>query len=345
MKTKRIFYYDALRAMAIVGIVFCHASVCFLSGNLDNPNIYVVAFFDCLRDFSIPIFVMLSGILLLNRRESFKVFFKKRLSRLLIPFLFWVLIYIFYSNSFTLTNMLNIFLGESGTLGVTFWFVWMIILMYISIFIINKAMEFDDRIIYMLALFSLVFFAVVRLGLFNPYSPRLIYFISFITYIIIGYVVANTDLIGDMISENKLCIVSFLVSVLMYVYYICGFVAPRSMASGTFVYLGYFNPFLLVLSVNIFVFFKYLSRTLIMDKIEKSKLGTGISQISKYSFGIYLVHYLIIDILKNNLLIHIHNLNPLMWIVLIVILTLTISLIALKVLNKIPYLSRFSGVN
>ena len=82
-----------------------------------------------------------------------------------------------------------------------------------------------------------------------------------------------------------------------------------------------------------------------MDKIEKSKLGTGISQISKYSFGIYLVHYLIIDILKNNLLIHIHNLNPLMWIVLMFILTLILSLIVLCVLNKIPYINKFSGVN
>lgn len=145
---------------------------------------------------------MLSGILLLNRKESFKVFFKKRLSRLLIPFLFGVLVYVIYSNSFTLTNMLNIFFGESGTLGVTFWFVWMIILMYICIFIINRAMEFDDRIIYLLVFFSLVFFAVVRLGLFNPYSPMLIYFSSFITYIIIGYVVANTDLIGDRMSAN-----------------------------------------------------------------------------------------------------------------------------------------------
>lgn len=85
--------------------------------------------------------------------------------------------------------------------------------MYICIFIINRAMEFDDRIIYLLAFFSLVFFAVVRLGLFNPYSPMLIYFSSFITYIIIGYVVANTDLIGDRISAKGLCIVSFVVSV------------------------------------------------------------------------------------------------------------------------------------
>ena len=76
-KSKRIFYYDALCAMAIIGIVFCHVSVNFISFSPNNTNLYVVAFFDCFRDFSIPIFVMLSGILLLNRNESFKLFFKK----------------------------------------------------------------------------------------------------------------------------------------------------------------------------------------------------------------------------------------------------------------------------
>ena len=105
-----------------------------------------------------------------------------------------------------------------------------------------------------------------------------------------------------------------------------GFVAPRSMASGTFVYLGYFNPLLLVLSVNIFVFFKYLSRTSILESVKKSRFGNCISLISTYSFGIYLVHYMVIAILKNNLLIHILNPDHFIWIVLIVLLTLIISL-------------------
>ena len=79
--SKRIFYYDVLRALAIIGIVFCHVSVC--------PNLYISVFFDCFRDFSIPIFVMLSGALLLGKKDTLIKFFKKRLSRLFIPFLFW----------------------------------------------------------------------------------------------------------------------------------------------------------------------------------------------------------------------------------------------------------------
>jgi surface polysaccharide O-acyltransferase-like enzyme len=93
-KPKRIFYYDVLRALAIIGIVFCHVSVSYVSRDINSPNLYISVFFDCFRDFSIPIFVMLSGALLIGKKDTLLKFFKKRLSRLFIPFLFWVLVYV-----------------------------------------------------------------------------------------------------------------------------------------------------------------------------------------------------------------------------------------------------------
>ena len=115
-QSKRIFYYDALKTLAIIGIVFCHAAVPFVISGIDRPDFYISAFFDCFRDFSIPIFVMLSGALLINRRDSLKTFFKRRLSRIFIPFLFWALAYIAYSsihitNGFDLATSIDIFFG------------------------------------------------------------------------------------------------------------------------------------------------------------------------------------------------------------------------------------------
>ena len=97
-KPKRIFYYDVLRALAIIGIVFCHVSVSYVSRDINSPNLYISVFFDCFRDFSIPIFVMLSGALLIGKKDTLIKFFKKRLSRLFIPFLFWVLVYIIFTS-------------------------------------------------------------------------------------------------------------------------------------------------------------------------------------------------------------------------------------------------------
>ena len=52
-QSKRVFYFDALRAMAIIGIVFCHAAITFVVTGINNSDFYISAFFDCFRDFSI----------------------------------------------------------------------------------------------------------------------------------------------------------------------------------------------------------------------------------------------------------------------------------------------------
>ena len=181
-KPKRIFYYDVLRALAIIGIVFCHVSVSYVSRDINSPNLYISVFFDCFRDFSIPIFVMLSGALLIGKKDTLIKFFKKRLSRLFIPFLFWVLVYIIFtsirSHGFNLDSALKIFFGTAGTLGVHFWFVWMIIIAYVGIFIINKVMQldinindFNKKFITILAILSVIYIGLSHYHLFNPYSP------------------------------------------------------------------------------------------------------------------------------------------------------------------------------
>ncbi len=356
MKNKRIFYYDALRAMAIIGIVFCHASVSFVTQGIGRPDFYIAAFFDCFRDFSIPIFVMLSGALLINRRDSLFDFFKKRLSRIFIPFLFWVVLYIIYSahvidHGFSLSKAIDIFFGTSSTIGVAFWFIWMIVIVYFLIFIINKIIEFgctkmadfDKKFILVLTVLSVIFIALADFNFINPMSSKITYFISFIAYIIIGYFIANNDYVGSKVSAEMMIAATLILSVGFYFYYIFGFVVPRSVLANRFVYMSYFNLLLLAMSVSIFLLFKYLSRMQFAERIEKSNFGSLIVVISKYSFGIYLCHYLILYQLKRSLVRFYAYQNPLIWIPVLVILTVVISLAILYILNRLPVLKRFSG--
>lgn len=355
-KTKRIFYYDVLRAIAIIGIVFCHAAGYFVLTGMGNPNFYIAAFFDCFRDFSIPIFVMLSGALLLTRKDSLVDFFKKRLSRLLIPFAFWAAISIIYSSiyikhAFSMSHAIDILLAAPGTVGVAFWFIWMIIIVYIGIFIINKIIEFgnvrtanfEKNFITALTVLSVIFIICTELGLFSSFNSKLFYFVSFLSYIIIGYFIAHYDYAGCKISTNMMIALTFLVSLGLYSYYIFGFVVPKSISANHFVYKGYFNLLILTLSVNIFVLFKYLAKTRIFIDMEERGLGKSLITISKYSFGIYLCHYIVLNMLKVCLVKYFYNQNPLIWIPILVILTVSISLVILIILNRIPYLNKFSA--
>ena len=357
-KPKRIFYYDVLRALAIIGIVFCHVSVSYVSRDINSPNLYISVFFDCFRDFSIPIFVMLSGALLIGKKDTLVKFFKKRLSRLFIPFLFWVLIYIiftslFLNHGFNLDNAIKILFGTAGTLGVHFWFVWMIIIAYIGIFIINKIIQmqpfnienFNRKFITILAILSVIYIGLSHYHLFNPYSPRLTYYISFLAYIIIGYFLAKCDFLERRIDRKYLIIITALLFIGSYLWYIFYFVVPRSHMVHQFVRLSYFNLLILFMSANAFLLFKYLSKTEKFIDMENNSLGKAFTLISNYSYGIYLAHYLILYCIKINLIkiINFTQGSSLIWIPVLVILTTVISLIILSILDRIPYLDKVTG--
>ena len=349
-QSKRIFYFDELRALAIIGIVFCHASVAFVLSGVSKSDFYISAFFDCFRDFSIPIFVMLSGALLIGKKDSFKDFFKKRLSRIFIPFGFWVVIYIIYSSiyithGFDLSSAIDIFFGTSSTLGVAFWFIWMIIIAYFGIFIINKLMQYNAWVINILAIISFVYILIAQFSLFDPYSSKIIYFVSFIAYVVFGYFIATNDYLERKININVLIVSTLALSVLSYFAYIFYFVVPMSISHGQFITLSYFNLPILFISLNIFLFFKFLSKGNLLSQIENNSFGRAITIISKYSFGIYLAHYVILHSLRMNIarIIDFTSQSSLIWIPIFVILTTLISLIILTILNRMPILNNFSG--
>ena len=346
--SKRIFYFDELRALAIIGIVFCHASVSFVLSGVNKSDFYISAFFDCFRDFSIPIFVMLSGALLIGKKDSFKDFFKKRLSRIFIPFIFWVVIYIIYSSiyithGFDLSSSIDIFFGTSSTLGVAFWFIWMIIIAYFGIFIINKLMEYNSNVINILTVISFIYILICQFSFFDPYSSKIIYFVSFISYVVIGYFIASNDYLEQKISCKWLAIMTLVLFVVSYLVYIFYFVVPMSVSHNQFITLSYFNLPILFISLNVFLFFKFLSKT--EFSLKNYKIKKAITTISKYSFGIYLAHYVILYDLRMNIakIIDFTSQSPLIWIPLFVILIIMISLIILFVLDRIPYLNKVTG--
>lgn len=89
MKNKRVFYYDALRSLAIFGIIACHMTANFIT-NTNNISIYnldwmFLLFFNSFRQFSIPIFVMISGALLSIKIIPYQLSSGKNLIEFLFP--------------------------------------------------------------------------------------------------------------------------------------------------------------------------------------------------------------------------------------------------------------------
>lgn len=94
----RLEFADHLRLLAIFGVVLLHISARVL---VKSPAFGALwgwsLFWDAASRWSVPVFVMLSGMFLLPpREERYSDFFKRRFGKVLIPFLFWSGVYLSY---------------------------------------------------------------------------------------------------------------------------------------------------------------------------------------------------------------------------------------------------------
>lgn len=93
----RIVWLDAMRWLAMFGIVFCHAGDPFNfspNAGTDPEYIWWGAIWGTFARVAVPLFVMITGALLLPLREqSSEEFYKKRILRVLWPFLIWSAVY------------------------------------------------------------------------------------------------------------------------------------------------------------------------------------------------------------------------------------------------------------
>lgn len=89
------FRFDLIRAVAILMVIAIHSSALFCQVAINETGFGVNKILYSVLQIifiAVPVFVMLSGALLLGKDEPLGVFFKKRLTRVMIPFLVWSVI-------------------------------------------------------------------------------------------------------------------------------------------------------------------------------------------------------------------------------------------------------------
>lgn len=318
----RIFYLDSLRALAIIGVVLCHISANYvLNLNILGSIQWDFALFsNCFRDFSIPIFVMISGALLIKKDENLVNFISKKFNRIFLPYIFWEVIFLIFSlicfssgkklfgsTSFTWDFLYGLIFGLKG-FGSIFWFIWMILLVYALLFLMNRIIiklecyeSFDSKFINLLLV--LFFFYVIgySLKLYAPsmYENTIIYYMGFMGYALLGYKLKNVDftkkLSRSFASEKRIMICSFIISISLF--FIILYINKTSTISLNHLSLmPQFNILVVLLCINIFLFFRYFEenkRIVKKDYISKSILSKVTNSLSMYSFGIYLSHRLL----------------------------------------------------
>ena len=145
----RIVYFDLLRILATFAIIILHtASANWEKVDVTSYEWSMLNIYDSICRWAVPVFVMISGALMLNKQKSIKNIYTKNVFRIICSFIFWSLIYTIEKHCFlnNTDNIIKNFLIGNYHL----WFLYMIAGLYILTPIITKITESEKTTKYFL---------------------------------------------------------------------------------------------------------------------------------------------------------------------------------------------------
>ncbi|PZU98911.1 MAG: hypothetical protein DCE90_03655 [Pseudanabaena sp.] len=350
MQTGRIIFADILRIIAIIAVITLHSTVdLFRSyGSVNIDWWWLGNILNCSSKWAVPIFVMLSGMLLLDPSKSFsfKSFLNKRLPKILIPLFFWTIFYELYI--VVLINKLNIDLPQlikniyTGEVHFHLWFLYMIIGLYLFTPIFRYFIKTHDEfeIQFFLCIWFIVNGIVNSLDTFfdiqNGFYLNL--FVGFSGYYVLGYYL-NTKLYNR--KHRYIAIATLIFSVATSAILIF-FLFTNNFASKVDIVIDNISLFTIINTICIFIIVKSIDWESLLKN--NTSILNIIKSLSLSSYGIYLIHIVIIYLLSSNIFIKIFKVginyklvHPLVGVPLTVILTVILSYFSVQILKKIKF--------
>lgn len=294
-KKKRIFYYDFLRAIAITSVIICHSLALDPFSPLGGGRLYLFPL-DTLGYIGVPIFLMLSGALLINKEYGLSTFLKRRFSRIIYPYVFWFIIIAildYFVFNITLERIYLIGIGEGFT-----WYIWTLIGLYLFIPVINTFIQkYSEKGIHYYLFFWSIAIILKSIGQYPFHNLELSYFSGYLGFILLGYYLSKKEF---KIDEKWMIIISFLMfSVTFIIHSELRIIGIETLTSS-----GYLNIFPVMESVSLFILIKYLSEyyksnlsSIASKNFSKLKniIAKIIFSISFCSYAMYFTHIIAIN--------------------------------------------------
>lgn len=340
VKKERILYLDILKVIAIIGVIFSHL-YWFIPANSDFYIIVRFFLFSVAKP-AVPIFIMVTGTLMLGRDIGYKEVFTKRIPRVVIAFLITAIIYALYKGNNPISVFVRIFEGEVDGKNYDFipywgWYIYLLIALYMVTPFLNKMIksfkDMDYKIFIMLfvvivSIFNcLPTFTSVFLGNSHGINSNLsmTLFSVAIGYYVFGYYINNKEISK---KENIISIIVYIISMIFCTLYL--FYFSKKMNDPSYFPLDYSYFPISIASMCVFISFKYYFSKHSYNNI----FSKVITIVSTSGFGIYLFHVPFLEeVYKLPFMFNIFNINPLLGVaglILLVIFVLTILFYLIK---------------
>lgn len=335
----RLVWLDNSRIISIFAVILLHVSATFVIGKeVGTESWWFGNVYDSLVRWCVPVFVMISGALLLdpNKHDDLRSFYTKRLLRIVIPILFWsfifsILVYwrsVANGNEITIWDLINRLL--SGIPYYHMWFLYMILGLYLFA-------PFFCRIVVNLSKQEFIFFIAILfiLSALNfAYSKSLPggsglfinKFLSYVPFFFMGYYIRQDNNFLQEIILWGVFLISFLLT-----FFCCTFFSIIYGSDFGLYFYGYLSVNVIAMSISIMYLFKGWSKPIFKYSINR--------KISFLTFGVYCVHPIVLSVFDYNqhaVVVY----HPIISIFFLVFSVFVVSLCIAYFFSNIPYLRR-----
>jgi len=343
---------DLIRTLSIILVIMLHAATTMLKASYVPEDYWWTAVvYKTLALPCVPLFVMLSGALLLKRtklNEPIRVFLLKRLRRIGLPFVFWSAVYLTWSfyitkTPVTLNNIVTgILYSLFGGAYYHFWFIYLIVGLYLITPILRVIISYGNwRVVRYLCFLWFVSVAVIpfiELFIGHTLNPLVSLICGWEGYFVLGSYLKRVNVKSSILCG--LLIGSFawtLFGVWLMNY-------PLKAMGQNYYFFGYLSPNMILASVALFLILLKFHRDWPGSK--HATIGRITRTISCNTLPIFLFHIIVLESFERGLLgftLNFTTLHPILEVPLITALTLFVTLSLILLMQKVPVLGKLIG--
>lgn len=316
---------DLLKIFSCIGVVILHSTR--PGFNLEYYNISAYLYY--LATYAIPLFFMLNGYFLLNKKKlPYSYVFNKIRGILTIVFVWNMLIWVI-KRDFNVNPLMKI-IGSLLQKGYAyqFWFFGSLIIIYLTLPIVKKVLEKDYSYFVILLILIVIGIVIEMINTFifhkpiQQYVPQTFRLWTWFFYYILGGYLGKINI--QEIKLTKLIKISF--SIIFIISPILLFYLAKNVYHDAPAEYFYDSMIVKIVSIGLFILFLKIEKNIVLKNNEL------IVMVSSLTMGVYIVHtYVLARVAK-----YIHY-NLWYNTVIILIVTLSISFFISRIIWSIKY--------
>ena len=331
---ERVLAFDVLNILACIGVIALHHNG--LVHSFDGSRAWAESLVvECLFYWCVPVFMMISGANLMRYRDRYDTatFFKKRFVNTVIPWLFWSVVVLtakVWRGTITLgahpllraVDMIFSF----TQVEYVYWFFGALFACYLAIPVLSLLCE-ERKALWYIVLLNFVFSSCLpplRSWLGFSFSLDVPLVASMIEFVLLGYLLATKP------PEKKQRLALYAAGIVCVIFrYVYTFHYSFLRGETDTTIKGYMMFHSVFWAAAVFV----LGMQIPWEKIFSEKFRALLPKISACSFGVYLIHRIVMPVEAQLFSLDDHSL---LWRTACIFLTYGISLGITMVLKKIP---------